>query len=572
MPRINKLTGTDTFETWFNKTNDIIDNIGYTYGYGITFPTTAVNRTVENKLRDFCNVRDFGAVGDGVTDDSLAFQNAYDFLRFTVPVGLCSAAPAVPARVGTVYVPRGRYLLNRELNLPTIFGSDCNTTGITGITCSVHLNSALGIRFVGDGSDSTLLTTTKSNYSTVFFAKPYEYLTFENLGFLDLSGNTLTDRDCITVNGNGGGKNLHLHQVYIEGFNTALKYTCNINEDRTFASRCHFERNRNTVWARNTQALVNKFTDCTWSRVKETAFDIYGYQYLHVDSGTVIMPGTFLKIQGAGNVAQYLVTNTKWEYNQDATVGSIGSGKPLELTGPAAAYVKFVNCGIAGGTAAQGTYHFDLQSPGFFVELNGGQWGEANNQQTRIRIKAQNAMGNHNNWGMVCRNLASSPSTTIGRVTGPQGWHQWPPVVFENCKDVENVYLRGPYQNGGRYVGGLGGLDRNKNTKNNNGWLNGPGLSGATHTFSSYNQRVLVESVRVLVGDTSDYPTWGQTMSVYAGNTLIGAVKHTNTAPAVYNLITNPVITTEDIKVWIPNGSNESSGVGGLVFVDTITL
>jgi hypothetical protein len=569
MPRITGLTGTDTFETWFDKTNQIISSIGYTYGFGNTFSTNGVNRTVENKLRDFCNVRDFGAVGDGVTDDSLAFQNAYDFLRFTVPVGICSASPSVPARTGTIYIPRGRYLLNRELNLPTALNT-CNTTGITGITCSVNLASALGVKFAGDGSDVSVITTTKSNYSTVFFAGPYDTLEFHDLAFQDLSGNTNTQRNCITLNGGGSGRRLYINRISTYGFNTILKYTCDVNEDTNVVSGSYFNGANTVVWSRNTQALVNRFVDCSWYGVTYAAFDIKGYEYLHVDSGTVIMPGTFLKISNdsVGAVAQYLVTNTKWEYEPKGALA--GTSKVIELTG--GAYVKFVNCGIAGGESKSDVYPFDLRGDNYIVELDGGQWGETSNQQAKIKIKAQNALGNYNNCGMICKNLASAPSANIQWVTGSQSYYQWPPVIFQNCKGIENIYLRGEYQTGGRYVGGMGGLDRNKNTKNANGFINGPGLSGATHTFSSYGQRVLVESVRVLIGDTLDYPSWNETMSVYAGNTLISQTKPTNTAPFVYNLISNPFITTEDVKVYIPTGPIVGAGLGGLVFVDTLSL
>jgi hypothetical protein len=55
-------------------------------------------------VSDSFNVRDFGAVGDGKTDDTTAFQKALD--------------AAGEANGGIVYAPRGNYLFKGHLNVP----------------------------------------------------------------------------------------------------------------------------------------------------------------------------------------------------------------------------------------------------------------------------------------------------------------------------------------------------------------------------------------------------------------------------------------------------------------------
>ena len=67
-------------------------NVGYTQG-GVG----AVNTTVKAKLQETVSVKDFGAVGDGVADDTAAIQAAIDY---------CSTN-----KLGTVNVPSGIYLV-----------------------------------------------------------------------------------------------------------------------------------------------------------------------------------------------------------------------------------------------------------------------------------------------------------------------------------------------------------------------------------------------------------------------------------------------------------------------------
>jgi hypothetical protein len=80
--------------------------------------TNSVNRTVHTKLQEFISVKDFGAVGDGVTNDTTAIQNALNF----------------PGRK-TVYFPTGTYLIN-SLEVSVQF------TTIQADTATLLLNSA----------------------------------------------------------------------------------------------------------------------------------------------------------------------------------------------------------------------------------------------------------------------------------------------------------------------------------------------------------------------------------------------------------------------------------------------
>lgn len=65
------------------------------------------NRTVESKLRDILSVKDFGAVGDGTTDDTAAIQAAVTASSVFFPAGTYRV-------VGTVSVPAGRTLFGHR--------------------------------------------------------------------------------------------------------------------------------------------------------------------------------------------------------------------------------------------------------------------------------------------------------------------------------------------------------------------------------------------------------------------------------------------------------------------------
>jgi hypothetical protein len=75
----------------------------------------ATARTIDSKLKDAVSVKDFGAVGDGVADDTAAFSAAAQGVSAAVNiVGAEGALPRAP--MCSVFVPAGTYLLTSEVN------------------------------------------------------------------------------------------------------------------------------------------------------------------------------------------------------------------------------------------------------------------------------------------------------------------------------------------------------------------------------------------------------------------------------------------------------------------------
>lgn len=85
----------------------------------------AVNRTVQDKLLEIINVKDYGAVGDGVADDTDAFRDA---------IAEAAGRP--------VYVPAGEYIITEQIQ---VLSTD--TVGLSGP----------GLHLIGDGMVATII-------------------------------------------------------------------------------------------------------------------------------------------------------------------------------------------------------------------------------------------------------------------------------------------------------------------------------------------------------------------------------------------------------------------------------
>jgi len=104
--------------------------IGFKQSNAAGFLTGAVARTVNTKLQENLSVKDFGAVGDGVTNDTTAVQAAINAV--------------VAAGGGRVYFPAGTYL------------------------CNVTVNSVYSVTLYGDGSVSVIKGVTNNEFAVKF--------------------------------------------------------------------------------------------------------------------------------------------------------------------------------------------------------------------------------------------------------------------------------------------------------------------------------------------------------------------------------------------------------------------
>ena len=119
--------------------------------------TGAVATTVQDKLRESVSVKDFGAVGDGVTDDTAAFQAALD--------------AQVP-----IFIPAGTYV----------------------ITSTITASVGQDVSFHGAGIDKTILLSSANGY------------TFEVKIYLDLQGFTIKGHTNIQANATASGLDMFI--------------------------------------------------------------------------------------------------------------------------------------------------------------------------------------------------------------------------------------------------------------------------------------------------------------------------------------------------------------------------
>jgi len=119
--------------------------------------TGATARTVDDKLKDTVSVKDFGAVGDGVTDDAAAIQSAIDFVKTQTG--------------GIVFFPAGRYRIVTRLKLQNTYASNIciKLCGVGNGNSNVSASSTRGSLIIGETALTSQMMVEMSGGSNITF-------------------------------------------------------------------------------------------------------------------------------------------------------------------------------------------------------------------------------------------------------------------------------------------------------------------------------------------------------------------------------------------------------------------
>jgi hypothetical protein len=152
------------------------DAAGYVVQTGPT-PSTPVTQSLQTWLDQIATVKDFGAVGDGVTDDTAAINRALYQLY---------CREVNPQIRRSLFFPAGVYRVTQSINIPTyatLYGE-----GIDNSIISMDTNvSSPSTQYVARTADS--LQQTSANIGSNG-ATPPQFITITNLGFQNLSTST----------------------------------------------------------------------------------------------------------------------------------------------------------------------------------------------------------------------------------------------------------------------------------------------------------------------------------------------------------------------------------------------
>jgi len=309
--------------------------------------TGATARTVDSKLKDIISVKDFGATGNGSTDDTAAIQaainaaravrgavyfppnNASQFYKITAPLtcdGPITIIGAGPTSVliYAVGLSAGQYILDFDLPVASNYFFD-----IKGITLRSNNQAPNGIRL----KNTSYCTLTNVQLYNVFNGVVITGANCFSNYFENLACYLVASRSVSFVSFTGGGNYTFNHCTFTGNYGFEIDSASFINE-LTFTS-CNFE-----------QCVTNSFS---------AIGTVQGLSFVGCRTEGLNGSADFLMYPSAGNEVTGLSV-TGCYFTTDA-----GASVPISLGGNGGAVRGFNICGN----------HVEYAATGNFVTLNG---------------------------------------------------------------------------------------------------------------------------------------------------------------------------------------------------------
>jgi hypothetical protein len=187
-----------------------ITSTNITYNEG---STGAITRTVEERLQDYVSVKDFGALGDSTTDDTVAIQAAIDSLS---------------ANGGLVYFPAGKYVITNtisiDLNYITLQGDGNNVSWIKVVGSNIDAIYITGVSGTPRRNimirDMSIISNTAGSTNTGILLQYTAFVILQRMQIHDfingltMQGATNTQLDTIGATYNGGSNNFIGFNIY----------------------------------------------------------------------------------------------------------------------------------------------------------------------------------------------------------------------------------------------------------------------------------------------------------------------------------------------------------------------
>ena len=360
----------------------LVDNTKVTY---TASGTGAAARTVDSKLGDTVSVKDFGAVGDGVADDTAAVNAAFT---------------AVGATGQSLYVPAGIYLISNTITwaITNGFSVECAPGAIFKATVSVPVDAKLFLptassnsqRFIWRGGtiDGRLMPARSTGAPDLLYIA-YQYITN-----VDIEGVTFICND--TRAGTAGDSCLFL----AEGED--YRVVGNVFQGAVDAG-VYISGNNGATLGRRALVSHNTFLECSEVGIitkRDFENHIFSNNFLKNCSSGIVLGGAADARTSAfkGVISNNVLTNCQTGISVRICSGITVTGNRVEDFGYSEAGVATGSTGIEIGGADHCTI------VGNHIAIVSGVTPDANATGIRLRPRTELAVTYQSEYNLITSN------------------------------------------------------------------------------------------------------------------------------------------------------------------------